>query len=232
MAWRNSVAGLFKTFALALSLALLACISACADDGWQRVAAVMDGDTFRLENGGRVRVAGIDTPEMHPQEQKGAQASLQRTKQLLRKSGNQVRLEVLAQDRYQRNVAEVWLRSEESLGEILLSEGLAVFYWHSNLPNDFCQRMLSAQRYALKRKAGHWEFMLSLPAAKGRFVGNCNTRRVYPADSSLFQRISPKNRVVFGSLEEALWEGYSPSRESNIWPLQQNSQRGKYPFFR
>ncbi len=220
MDWRNSVIARCKIAALVLSLVFLTCMPACADDGLRRVSAVVDGDTFRLEDGERVRVAGIDTPELHPQAQKGAQASMQRAKQLVEESQNLVHTDVLAQDRYRRTVAEVLLQSGESLGQQLLSEGLAVFYWYSNLPKDFCQRMLFAQRYALKRKTGHWAFMLSLPVAGERFVGNRNTRRVYPLNSSLYRSISSKNRVVFRSLEEALWEGYSPSRKSGIWPLQ------------
>src|SRR3546814_14865496 len=38
-----------------------------AADGYDsgRVARVTDGDTFRLESGERIRIAGIDAPETH-----------------------------------------------------------------------------------------------------------------------------------------------------------------------
>lgn len=44
-------------------LALLALAAAPADQG--RIRYVTDGDTFRLESGERIRIAGIDTPEIH-----------------------------------------------------------------------------------------------------------------------------------------------------------------------
>jgi endonuclease YncB( thermonuclease family) len=38
---------------------------AAGDPATGRVRYVTDGDTFRLESGGRIRIAGIDAPEIH-----------------------------------------------------------------------------------------------------------------------------------------------------------------------
>lgn len=38
---------------------------AAAPPGQGRVGYVIDGDTFRLQSGERIRIAGIDAPETH-----------------------------------------------------------------------------------------------------------------------------------------------------------------------
>lgn len=43
--------------------ALLLVAAVPPDNG--RVGYVIDGDTFRLESGERIRIAGIDAPEIH-----------------------------------------------------------------------------------------------------------------------------------------------------------------------
>jgi endonuclease YncB( thermonuclease family) len=52
---------------LGLAATTLVSASAGAADGYDsgRVAWVTDGDTFRLESGERIRIAGIDDPETH-----------------------------------------------------------------------------------------------------------------------------------------------------------------------
>ena len=58
-------------YAAALGAALLLGAAAPAEPG--RVAYVIDGDTFRLASGERVRIAGIDAPETQPRQAKCAQ---------------------------------------------------------------------------------------------------------------------------------------------------------------
>ena len=49
-------------------IALFLIIPLLADSGdFYKVARVIDGDTIELENGGKVRLIGVDTPEtVHP----------------------------------------------------------------------------------------------------------------------------------------------------------------------
>lgn len=51
--------------AILASLALSVSPSALAQKAALRVAYVTDGDTFRLTTGERIRIAGIDAPEIH-----------------------------------------------------------------------------------------------------------------------------------------------------------------------
>ncbi len=71
---RQSAPGTAITVSMLRALALFALMAATstpapagAGDGREsgRVAWVTDGDTFRLESGERIRIAGIDAPETH-----------------------------------------------------------------------------------------------------------------------------------------------------------------------
>lgn len=78
---RQSVPGIAIAVSMLRALALSALIAATpmpapagAADGYDsgRVAWVTDGDTFRLESGERIRIAGIDAPETHRDQAKCA----------------------------------------------------------------------------------------------------------------------------------------------------------------
>ena len=61
----------FSIFALAIATSTTP-VGAADHDGSGRVAWVTDGDTFRLESGKRIRIAGIDAPETHRDQAKCA----------------------------------------------------------------------------------------------------------------------------------------------------------------
>jgi len=88
---------------------------------------VVDGDTFWLD-GVRIRIADIDTPETHParcasEAELGAQAT--RRLQALLNTGPVVLASVdRDEDRYRRKLRIV-MRDGQSLGDMLVAEGLA-----------------------------------------------------------------------------------------------------------
>lgn len=73
------------------------------------VRRVIDGDTFVLSDGARVRVRNFDTPERRrydcPEEKRLAEAATQAARRLLDRQ--RVRLRVTGRDRYRRLVADV-----------------------------------------------------------------------------------------------------------------------------
>lgn len=94
-------------------------------------ACVVDGDTFRLGDR-RVRIVGIDAPELAkphcPAEAALAARATDRLVQLL----NQGPLDLVAHrfhgaDRFQRDLRVVW-HGDRSIGDQLMSEGLAHRY--------------------------------------------------------------------------------------------------------
>ncbi len=92
----------------------------------QRVTCVVDGDTFWL-NGTKVRLAGIDAPERSkPQcssEKMLAERATLRLQELLSADFQLVRAG-RDEDVYGRKLRLV-MRGQDSLGDILISEGLA-----------------------------------------------------------------------------------------------------------
>ena len=92
---------------------------------------MIDGDTIRFE-GEKIRIVGIDTPEVHPpgcprEAELGSRAT-QRMQALLNEGP--FRLEATAgsdRDRYGRLLRSI-TRNGQSIGDTLISEGLAHSY--------------------------------------------------------------------------------------------------------
>jgi len=117
--------------ACALALAVAACGDPEPADGpsgarTATVTRVTDGDTIRLAGLGRVRLIGMDTPEVHGQaECFGAEAS-EFVEELL-PPGTEVRyrLGTEERDRFGRALAYVWLPDGRFLNRLLVSKGYA-----------------------------------------------------------------------------------------------------------
>jgi micrococcal nuclease len=87
---------------------------------------VIDGDTFDFA-GERIRIADIDTPELRgacAEEQRLARAATERLRTLLGAGPFELRRLGRDEDRYGRKLRVV-VRSGRSLGDVLVSEGLA-----------------------------------------------------------------------------------------------------------
>ena len=103
---------------------------AAGGDDSGRVACVTDGDTFRLESGERIRIAGIDAPETHRYQAKCAGEivlglrSKDRAMSLL--TGREVRFRRVGRS-YRRTVATVTIDGRD-LGRELVGLGVAVWW--------------------------------------------------------------------------------------------------------
>jgi len=124
------------------------------------VASVVDGDTVRLDNGDAVRLIGINAPEIgrdgKPSEP-FSRKSQRRLRALLRAHDFIVNLDhgVESRDRYGRRLAHVYLPDKRNIGEILLSEGLAVrIAVPPNLTHQGCYRQ--SETAARDRRIGLW----------------------------------------------------------------------------
>ncbi len=118
------------------------------------VERVGDGDTFSCRDGRRVRLLGIDTPEL-AQGEPGRQAHAALRRLLPR--GTTVRLEsdVAPRDRFGRELAYAWVGSR-MVNEILVREGWAMLYTFP--PNvKHAARLERAQQEARAAGAGLWE---------------------------------------------------------------------------
>lgn len=211
--WRR-----FLGFSLIAIMFIL--VSACAFAA-DRVKYCYDGDTFILESGEKVRLAGIDTPEVGHNGERN-QYYAQKSRQMLMDlvQGKNVQLQsVGASASYGRSVVEVLLQDGRSVNEILVREGAAYFYYHKDLPKSYAQKLLKAQNQAIKEKKGMWAGVLAKGKSQELFTGNRNSKRFFSQDCKELQSVSKKNYVPFKNLTEAFEAGFAPVRACNIWPM-------------
>jgi micrococcal nuclease len=128
-------------------------------EGIQHVKRVIDGDTFELIDGERVRLIGIDTPETargRRVDEPFADVATEFTRSMV--EGRDVRLEfdVQLRDRYGRLLAYVYLDDGTFLNAELVRLGFATVATYP--PNvTFADEFLHLQREARKAKRGVWE---------------------------------------------------------------------------
>lgn len=140
------------------------------------MAYVYDGDTLELSDGTRVRLVGINTPELgrdgNPDEPFAVQAR-ERLLQMIQESGRRIRLRpaVERQDRYGRLLAHAYSPDGANLQEQLLGVGLALAYIHPpNLGNLGCYR--EAELRARSSLLGIWrDWPVAAPGIRRRHKG-------------------------------------------------------------
>lgn len=125
------------------------------------VSYVYDGDTLKLADGRKIRLIGINTPEMGrdgQSDEPGAVVAKQRLKTILKASDNRIFLKTgkELQDRYKRILAHPYNTQGRNITEILLREGLGyAIQIPPNLSNLECYRM--AEQSARAGRQGLWE---------------------------------------------------------------------------
>ena len=125
---------------------------------YYRIKKVFDGDTVLLDDDAKVRLLGINTPEIESSK-KGEEPVAAKAKQYLQSliAGKKVRLETDAveYDKYQRKLAHLFTEDGEHLNLILVEQGLATVNIHP--PNLLhLERLIQAQQVAEKRSIGIW----------------------------------------------------------------------------
>ena len=141
------------------------------------VKTVVDGDTLRLQDDRRVRLIGINAPEMGGRGRTTEPFAVQATRRLealVKANNNKVSLDIGEQshDRYGRVLAHLYDRTGVSLEEQLVVEGLA---YHVVIePNVGLANCLGqAEQYARQQGVGLWRKATFTPAQqlnKGGFT--------------------------------------------------------------
>ncbi|MGN7468760.1 thermonuclease family protein [Brevibacillus sp. SAFN-007a] len=198
-----------KRIVLALfALALL--LAACSASGQPQpngemtatVKRVVDGDTFELASGEKVRMIGVDTPETvkpnHPVEPYGKEAS-NYTKQLLTGKKVTLKFDVEPYDKYQRLLAYVYMEDGTFVNEKLVRDGYARIM---TIPPNVAKAdlFLAAEREAREANRGLWGLE---PDGKGagkkpadNEAGKSATKPVKPADSDT----PPEGKAIKGNI--------------------------------
>ena len=124
-----------------IAATLLAVGPASANAATGKVAWVADGDTFRLESGERIRLAGIDSPETQPGQTKCGQelvlgtAARNRARALL--TGRNVTFTRVGRS-YRRTAARVALDGRD-LAATLVGMGVARWWPRGRPRPDWCR---------------------------------------------------------------------------------------------
>lgn len=116
------------------------------------VVRVVDGDTYVLQDGNRVRLSCVNTPEKS--ERIGPMVKEAAIRLLLNKEIT-LTYGPTAKDHYGRLVADVWINNQ-SMAEILLREGLAHLFIIPPTRPERYEAMLQAQRDARAANRGIW----------------------------------------------------------------------------
>jgi endonuclease YncB( thermonuclease family) len=169
------------------------------------VKRVMDGDTFELTSGKRVRLIGVDTPE------KGEPfADVARDFADSALVGSTVRIEYdkLREDNYERVLGYVFLDTV-LFNELLIRRGLAhVYLFKEN--KRFMKRLISAQRKARAEKQGIWS--QEKPSDEPYYIAAGGSYRFHRPLCTLIKNINLKKAKRHKTREAALDEGLSPCR--------------------
>ncbi|MCS7199589.1 MAG: thermonuclease family protein [Caldimicrobium sp.] len=177
-----------------------------------KVKKVLDGDTLLLENGERVRYAGINTMELQGkggQPEPFAVEAYLRNKELAEGKTFCLKVASRKRDSYGRLLGDLYFANGTSLSEILVSEGLALVCYYEGSA-EFWERLLPLQVKAIEARRGLFAFV-DKPEAKSVLIGNKQSKRFH--DPACYDTKKIKRKIIFQNLEQALREGYCPSRE-------------------
>lgn len=134
-------------------------------EGRCRVARVIDGDTLLLADGARLRLIGIDTPELafedRPAEPLAAEATAF-TRRFLARGEVILRFDRERLDRYGRFLAYVWVE-DKLLNEELVRAGLARARLGFHYSESMKRRFRKAEDEARRERKGVWQ----APSFKG-----------------------------------------------------------------
>jgi len=206
-----------------VGLILLVLAQGAAAETWRvDVDAVLDGDTLVLHGGERLRLRGIDAPEVIHNGKPGQYFGVE-SKQVLATlvAGRDLFLDKaeLDTDRHGRLVGVARLGDGRVVNLIMIEEGAAFVYPHpSDMDGDLSRRLLAAQVSAMGRGKGFWPRILDVPSASNGFEGTRGSRRFHTLSCPLGNKVKKGNQVHFSSLREAFAAGYAPARECTPWP--------------
>ncbi len=196
-------------------LTLLLSIS-CSNSQALKCTRVVDGDTIVLNNGERVRLIGVDTPETkHPRkpvEYYGKEASAF-TKRMV--EGKEVRLEYDWQkrDKYDRLLAYVYLKDGTFLNAEIVKQGYGHAY--TKFPFKYLEQFRQYEKEARENKRGLWANKdpdKETKYTRERYVGSKHSNKYHFPHCPSAKKIKPSNRRMFNSVKEAVDAGYVPCK--------------------
>ena len=177
-----------------------------------KIIRVIDGDTFDLENGERIRLALINAPE-YPKDCMGVDAKARLEELVLNKT---VSIERIQKDNFGRIIALVYL-NKLLVNEILVEEGFAYFDGRGVL-NANSLKIEKTQEKAKLTGRGVWSSLCQTQKEgcliKGNYRSADNTRIFHTPDCYNYDKITIKPGTTdrwFCTEQEALNAGFRKS---------------------
>ena len=176
------------------------------------VVQVVDGDTLVLAGGIKVRVLGIDAPEMEkdgrPADFLAHQAKATLGELTLNRKIT-LSFDRLRYDHYGRLLAYLFLPDHTLVNAEMVRLGMARVYFIA--PNLRYQKVLvAAQQEAIGAQRGVWQQLLKQD--ESFYLGNRHSLRLHRPTCPLAAQMARANQVRFTLLKEAYLQGYSPCR--------------------
>ncbi|SFP45638.1 Endonuclease YncB, thermonuclease family [Nitrosomonas cryotolerans] len=164
-----------------------------------QVTKIYDGDTIVLENGQRVRLLGINTPEIESRYRKSEPGGIAAKKWLQRQLRNKkVYLEFDQEkyDRYKRLLAHVYLPNGQHLNTALVENGLAVL---NLIPPNLRHAgiMLKAQQRAEELGLGIWSISAYKPRPLTQISEKTNGWQRYTGIAKSIKHSRKYSRLIF-----------------------------------
>lgn len=214
-------AGMVRFGLSCIVIALLA-VPVLAEQWRVKVTDVLDGDTVVLASGDRLRLRGIDAPEVRHGDTPGqyyGRESGDTLKTLVHEKDLFLDKEELDRDRYGRLVGTPRMMDGRIVALVMVEEGAAFVYPHpSDKDGALAERLRAAQIGAMNRGEGFWPFILNMPAATKTYLGTVSSRRFHAMGCANGRKVKKNNQTIFSSLREAFAAGYAPARECTPWP--------------
>lgn len=185
-----------------------------------KIKTVYDGDTVVLENGRKIRLLGINTPEVQHRNQPADAGGEEAKAWLINKlHGTRVRLEgdVEKTDKYGRTLAHLFTEKKQHINVLLVQAGLATTSIYP--PNlRYVHELVAAENKAEQERLGLWQRPEYVPIAINtltdaghsgwtRLIGQVQTIRLTPKSiylvfSSRFEvRIDRQWQSLFTNLD-------------------------------
>jgi endonuclease YncB( thermonuclease family) len=134
-------------------------LSIVGQQRWVQIVHVHDGDSLRTDKGEKIRLLGINAPEISNNDEPGQIMGDEAKQRLIELAGGQLvqlRIDKEKQDAYGRTLAQVYLRDGTWVNVQMVSEGLAYVYTFA--PNfRWVSKLKQAETEARDNKRGIWE---------------------------------------------------------------------------
>jgi len=122
-----------------------------------KISRVVDGDTLKLSDGRRVRLIGVNTPELHDDRRivrEFAVAAQQYLRRICEGRLASLTFDQQRLDKYGRTLAYVTLENGQMANRSLIEEGYG--YAFTKYPFRYASEFRDAERTARKRRKGLW----------------------------------------------------------------------------